>query len=56
MQITLKDGKSVELEAPITGLELAGKLSQALKKDALAMKVDGQVVGLTTPINLSAVW
>ena len=50
MQITLKDGKSVELEAPITGLELAGKLSQALKKDALAMKVDGQVVGLTTPI------
>ena len=51
MQITLKDGKSVELEAPITGLELAGKLSQALKKDALAMKVDGQVVGLTTPIN-----
>ncbi len=50
MLITLKDGKTMELEAPITGLELAGKLSQALKKEALAMHVNGKLEGLSTQI------
>ena len=50
MLITLKDGKTMALEAPITGLELAGKLSQALKKEALAMHVNGKLEGLATQI------
>ncbi len=48
MQITLKDGSVLELEAPVSGLELAGRLSQKLKKEALAMKVDDKVDGLTS--------
>ncbi|MGI5885080.1 MAG: threonine--tRNA ligase [Candidatus Spyradocola sp.] len=50
MKITLK-GDVREFEAPKTALEIAASLSQALKKEALAVKVDGQVEGLTTVID-----
>ena len=50
MKITLK-GDVREFEAPKTALEIAASLSQALKKEALAVKVDGQVQGLTTVID-----
>ncbi len=50
MKITLK-GDVREFEAPKTALEIAASLSQALKKEALAVKVDGEVQGLTTVID-----
>lgn len=54
MDITLKDGSALQVESGITGLELAGKLSQGLKKSALAVSVDGKVQGLNLPINEAA--
>ncbi len=50
MKITLK-GDVREFEAPKTALEIAASLSQALKKEALAVKIDGEVAGLTTVID-----
>ncbi len=50
MKITLK-GDVREFEAPKTALKIAASLSQALKKEALAVKVDGEVQGLTTVID-----
>ena len=50
MKITLK-GDVREFEAPKTALEIAASLSQALKKEALAVKVDGEVQGLTAVID-----
>ena len=50
MKITLR-GDVREFEAPKTALEIAASLSQALKKEALAVKVDGEVQGLTTVID-----
>ncbi len=50
MKITLK-GDVKEFDAPKTALEIAGELSQALKKEALAVKIDGTVSDLKTVIN-----
>ena len=50
MKITLK-GDVREFDAPKTALEIASSLSQALKKEALAVKIDGEVAGLTTVID-----
>ena len=50
MKVTLKDGSIIEANAGATALEIAGNLSQALKKDALAAKVDGKVVSLDDAI------
>ncbi len=50
MKVTLKDGSVLEAQKGATALEIAGQLSQGLKKDALAAKVDGKVVSLDDPI------
>ena len=50
MKITLR-GEVREYEAPMTALELAASLSQALKKEALAAKIDGEVKDLMTVLD-----
>ena len=50
MKITLR-GEVREFEAPKTALEIAASLSQALKKEALAAKIDGEVKDLMTVID-----
>ena len=50
MLITLKDG-SREFENGMNALDIAGQLSQELKKQALAARVDGELVELVKPID-----
>ena len=50
MKITLI-GEVREYEAPMTALELAASLSQALKKEALAARIDGEVKDLMTVLD-----
>jgi threonyl-tRNA synthetase len=52
--ITLPDGKTLAFDAPPTGLEVAAKIGPRLAKDALAVKVDGQVRDLSAPITADA--
>lgn len=54
LNVTLKDGSVLQVESGITGLDLAGKLSQGLKKAALVMLVDGQVRSLFETIEKDA--
>ena len=42
MKITLKDGSQHEFENGMNALDIAGKLSQELKKQAIAARVDGE--------------
>ena len=50
MLITLKNGQR-EFENGMTPLEIAGQLSQELKKQALCARVDGRIVELWQPID-----
>ena len=50
MLITLKNGQR-EFENGMTPLEIAGQLSQELKKQALCARVDGKIVELWQPID-----
>lgn len=51
MFITLKGDVVKEFENGLNGLQIAGEISQGLKKAALVMRVDGVVMDLTTPID-----
>ncbi len=50
MKITLKDGSVLSFDSAVTPEEIAGQLSQGLKKAALAAKVNGAVVSLNKPV------
>lgn len=50
MEITLKDGKSISVEQGAKPIDIASKLSNKLKKRALAAKVDGELWDLMRPI------
>ena len=50
MKITLKDGSSLSFESEVTPEQIAGQLSQGLKKAALAVKVNGVIGSLNQPI------
>ncbi len=50
MKITLKDGVR-EFENGMNALDIAGQLSQELKKQALAARMDGELVELVRPID-----
>ncbi|EUJ40334.1 threonine--tRNA ligase [Brochothrix campestris] len=54
MNITFPDGAIKEFEKGLTTAEIAGSISSSLKKKAIAGKVNGQIVELTTPINEDA--
>jgi len=44
--ITLPDGSTREYPTPVTGLEIAASIGARLEKDAVALRVDGELVDL----------
>ena len=44
--ISLPDGKTLNFQKEVTGLEIADKISKSLSKQALIMSVDGQLKDL----------
>ena len=50
MKIMLR-GNAKEFEAPMTALEIAASISHELKKEAVAVKIDGEVKDLKTVID-----
>ena len=49
--ISLPDGKTLNFQKEVTGLEIADKISKSLSKQALIMSVDGQLKDLYFPID-----
>ncbi|MGP1394581.1 MAG: threonine--tRNA ligase [Inquilinaceae bacterium] len=52
--ITLPDGSVRTFDAPVTGAEIAASIAKSLAKAAIAAKVDGDLVDLSTPIDRDA--
>jgi len=50
IDITLPDGKVLEMEAPTTAREVAARIGPGLAKAAVAAKLDGRIVELDRPI------
>ena len=48
--ITLPDGSQRRFDAPVTGTAVAADIGPGLARAALAMKLDGRLVDLSTPI------
>jgi len=48
--VTLPDGSTKTVAAGTTGLDLAASIGRRLAKDAVAIKVDGELVDLTRPL------
>ncbi len=49
--LTLPDGSTRDVEAPLTGAEFAASISNSLAKKALALKLDGVLADLATDID-----
>ena len=45
--ITLPDGSTRDYPEPVTGLEIAASIGARLEKDAVALRVDGELVDLS---------
>jgi threonyl-tRNA synthetase len=54
IHLRLPDGSGKKYAAGITGQEVAEKIGSRLAKDALAIKVDGQLQDLKTPVEQNA--
>ena len=54
IKIELPDGSIKEVEAGISGFELANQISHNLAKAALAVEIDGTLKDLTTPLTTNA--
>jgi threonyl-tRNA synthetase len=54
IQLRLPDGQEKSMPSGITGQEVAEKIGSRLAKDALAIKLDGQLQDLTIPVDHSA--
>src|SRR5512144_1235706 len=54
IQLRLPDGQQKSMPAGITGQEVAEKIGSRLAKDALAIKVDGQLQDLNVPVDHNA--
>ncbi|UEM03092.1 threonine--tRNA ligase [Skermanella rosea] len=52
--VTLPDGSVRDYDAPVTGRQIAESIGKRLAKDALAVKVDGNLRDLTTRITSDA--
>ena len=50
IRVTLPDGSGMDLSENSTAMSLAERIGPRLAKSALAAKVNGEVVGLTTPL------
>jgi len=53
IQLRLPDGQDRKYASGITGQEVAEKIGSRLAKDALAIKIDGQLQDLTIPVERS---
>lgn len=51
IHVTLPDGAKRPLPAGATGADLAASIAKSMAKKAIALKLDGKVVDLSTPIN-----
>lgn len=51
--LTFPDGSKLEFDAGVTALEVAGKISNSLKKKAIAASFNDRVIMLNAPINES---
>jgi threonyl-tRNA synthetase len=54
IQLRLPDGQVKSMPSGITGQEVAEKIGSRLAKDALAIKLDGQLQDLTVPVDHNA--
>ena len=54
IKITLPDGSEREFNAPITAAMIAADIGPGLEKAALAVKIDGRLLDLSTTISESA--
>jgi len=54
VKVTLPDGSVRQFDGPVTGADLAADIGPGLAKAALAIKIDGQVKDLSTPITADA--
>src|SRR5262245_40297890 len=52
--LTFPDGSPHEFDAGVTGLQVAETIGKRLASDAVAVKIDGQVVDVSRPISKSA--
>src|SRR5580704_1212523 len=52
--ITLPDGSVRQFDAPVTGTTVAEAIGPGLARAALAMKLDGRTVDISTPIQRDA--
>src|SRR3954468_203 len=52
--VTLPDGSVRDYDAPVTGLQIAESIGKRLAKDALAVKIDGELRDLHTSITTDA--
>ena len=52
--VTLPDGSARSFDAAVTGAEVAATIGPGLARAALAMKLDGKLVDLTTAIDRDA--
>lgn len=51
MEIKLKDGKILEVEVESNLFDVAGKISNRLKKEAIVARVNGKMVDMSTKVN-----
>lgn len=54
MKFVLKNGKTLQIEEELTGLDLAKRLSLSLAKEAIAIKVNDEVKDLNVKLNSDA--
>lgn len=54
IEITLPDGAKMSFDAPVSGLQIAQKISEGLAKHAVAVRVNGTTTDLTAPITTDA--
>ena len=50
INITLPDGKIVESDGPISGMDVAKGISEGFARNCVAMELDGKLTDLSTPI------
>ena len=54
IEITLPDGAKMGFDAPVSGLQIAQRISEGLAKHAVAVRVNGTTTDLTAPITTDA--
>ncbi len=54
IEITLPDGSKMGFESPVSGLQIAEKISMGLAKNAVAVQVNGTTTDIMTPITTDA--